>query len=1145
VMKAMKIHTLVIIVVVHFLQAADKVENPVFSIERGFYETPAKLTLTTETDGAQIRYTTDCTTPSDQVGIFFTASIDITSTMVVRAIAYREGMDNSDVITHTYIFTSDVIKQPSRPLGFPEFWGEVPAKYEMNPLYPEDDQKIIEALRQLPTVSLVTDPGDMFGADGIYPNGGRDDNAQWEKAGSIEFIYPDAAGNFQENTGIQPRNQPVSDTRKRGFRFDFKSIYGKGHLTEPIFEDAIECPETAVERFDSIILRAGYMENYTGREFNPDFMIYIRDPIVRNAQLAVSGYGTHNLMVHTYVNGLYWGILNLTEAVDEDYLMEYYGGEADQWTIIKSKAKSNDEGQVVAGNPSYYRHLLDLVKTADLSDMDIYRQVTALIDPVFFADYIILQNYFAVGDWPDNNWIFTMRSYPDVQAGRFFCWDAEKSWLENDDPQSHKHAWYSPYLWSDASEELLLQGYTTVPSRIWRALIKNQEFRMLFADRIYLHLFNNGPLTNSNNLDRFDHITGYIRNALQADQKRWSDDNRRLINPGIIYNLADWQAEVSKVRHNIESNVEHFLQAFREHGLYPLLNPPLFNTTSGTVANGYQLILQNPNDESGTIYYTLNGSDPRNIGGAVSRETLNGGDGITLTIDRTTTVKARVKENDEWSAQNTITLINNQNLSALKITEIMYRPSDYRAIDGAEFEFIELKNCGAEVLNLSGVSFSQGIDYIFKDEDLLPGNQFIILARNPQSFFLKYGIYPYDRYEGNLDNNGERITISDPHENILFSVQYDNEEPWPNAANGAGYSIVSKDYNANPDPDDPDNWRASLFIHGSPGRDDSSRFVLPEPPLFPQGSKILFVVKSKNYESFPDDGAIVTHLIGRGADVTVMTENEANRAAAIGMSLVMISCSVTAGNIKSDFRDIEIPVLLWEPRLFDNMGMTGETENLDYGKLKQTHLQMVSSEHSAAGNLAGLVRINYDTDNDMTWGKPSENAVIIARWQDETTKAAIFVYEKNRAMFGLKAPARRIGFFMNEGVAHEQTVKGWQLFDAAIRWAIESPPDTAKPPDVEPTYLLKQNYPNPFNSGTYIEYSLPDRSKVELEFYTITGRRIRVLVDEEQAAGNYIKLWDGTSQSGIKLASGLYICRIKCSNGSVVFSKAKKILLIK
>ena len=222
------------------LYAADQVDKPDFDIPRGFYSSEQQVTISTKTDGAVIRYTLDCSTPSEEYGIIYTSPIPVSKTTIIRAIAYKDNMNDSEVTTHTYIFPADVLKQAAAPSGFPGLWGEVPAKYDMNASYPETDATILAALQSLPTVSIVTDPDDMFGSEGIYLNGGRDDNAQWEKPGSIELLYADPGRNLQENTGIQPRNQPVDKTRKRGFRMDFKTIYGAGRLEKPIFDDAIE-----------------------------------------------------------------------------------------------------------------------------------------------------------------------------------------------------------------------------------------------------------------------------------------------------------------------------------------------------------------------------------------------------------------------------------------------------------------------------------------------------------------------------------------------------------------------------------------------------------------------------------------------------------------------------------------------------------------------------------------------------------------------------------------------------------------------------------------------------------------------------------------------------------------------------------------
>jgi hypothetical protein len=85
-------------------------------------------------------------------------------------------------------------------------------------------------------------------------------------------------------------------------------------------------------------------------------------------------------------------------------------------------------------------------------------------------------------------------------------------------------------------------------------------------------------------------------------------------------------------------------------------------------------------------------------------------------------------------------------------------------------------------------------------------------------------------------------------------------------------------------------------------------------------------------------------------------------------------------------------------------------------------------------------------------------------------------------------------------------------------------------------YVLYQNYPNPFNPTTTIQYSIKERTPVELVLYDILGRVVEVLVNEEQAAGYY-----KVNFNAGKLASGIYIYRLKAGS----FIETKKMLLIK
>ncbi|MEK7775545.1 MAG: FlgD immunoglobulin-like domain containing protein [Candidatus Zixiibacteriota bacterium] len=108
------------------------------------------------------------------------------------------------------------------------------------------------------------------------------------------------------------------------------------------------------------------------------------------------------------------------------------------------------------------------------------------------------------------------------------------------------------------------------------------------------------------------------------------------------------------------------------------------------------------------------------------------------------------------------------------------------------------------------------------------------------------------------------------------------------------------------------------------------------------------------------------------------------------------------------------------------------------------------------------------------------------------------------------------------------------------------PPDdtgsTPPPPPALPrTFAISQNYPNPFNGTTYIEYDIPQRSSVSIELYNVLGQRVRTLVSGSKDPGKYRAMWDGLSDEGVDVASGVYYYRFSAGESRMV----RKMLYLK
>jgi hypothetical protein len=76
------------------------------------------------------------------------------------------------------------------------------------------------------------------------------------------------------------------------------------------------------------------------------------------------------------------------------------------------------------------------------------------------------------------------------------------------------------------------------------------------------------------------------------------------------------------------------------------------------------------------------------------------------------------------------------------------------------------------------------------------------------------------------------------------------------------------------------------------------------------------------------------------------------------------------------------------------------------------------------------------------------------------------------------------------------------------------------------TFDLLPNYPNPFNPTTTIQYSNPARGKIVLEIFNVLGQKVASLVNDEQEAGSHSIVWNGRTDHGSAVASGVYFYRL-------------------
>jgi hypothetical protein len=153
----------------------------------------------------------------------------------------------------------------------------------------------------------------------------------------------------------------------------------------------------------------------------------------------------------------------------------------------------------------------------------------------------------------------------------------------------------------------------------------------------------------------------------------------------------------------------------------------------------------------------------------------------------------------------------------LKITEIMYRPSD----DKQDLEFVELYNNSGKEIDVSGWTL-EGVEYQFPPETKVSADAVVVIARSPDRFLARHGpeIPVLGPYAGELDDHGEELRLRDAgagYPATIDVVRYRGDPPWPARSGDLGTSIELTDVTPDRDNDYGENWRASAFPGGSPG----------------------------------------------------------------------------------------------------------------------------------------------------------------------------------------------------------------------------------------------------------------------------------------------------------------------------------------
>ena len=731
-----------------------------FSEPHGWKTEAFDLTLSCSDTNATIYYTLDGTSPTT-ASILYTNAIPITKTTIIRAAVPIVGSVLQFDTSATYLYLDEVLAQersttaPAGTVGFPNNSSKQAMLYGMLQLSGADRERMLTGFtNSIPTISVVTDPGNLFNSStGIYVNA-KGEGVEWERPIMLEQFDPTGVGaDFAQPAGIRIRggNSRQPSWAKHAIRFFFRSSYGESSLAQKMFPG--ELPKEAGE-YDKLDLRCS--QNFSWANAKSTMDTFVTEVFARDSQRDMGQPYTRSRYCHLFLNGQYWGLYQTQERGDEHWGESYLGGDSLQYDVIKassswSTGRLGYSIECNEGTWDAWSNLWEIATTQGFANEytnNYYRILGLNPDGTRNPAYPILLNveslrafmfsthfmvdkdgptspYSSIDKGHANNFnaVRNRNDAGDVSGFVFLRHDAEVSMGMEDKVKADKNPTYwgtenqtDPAVGSPDPTGLGAAKFRTIPyftpAELHYLLMQNPTYKREYADAFYrFFLKEGGAMTVENATARYASRMAEIDNAIVCEQARWAQNGQT---------RTTWLNACNTATNFIAQRVGYMKSQYQAAGWYPSIEPPVATNAAGTVlADGNMLDWDDAAGASekvflsaaagAQIYYTTNRSDlavldPCTAGGEPSADAvLYDGTGFALG-EAGAKICARVRSGDEWSPMMELTLEvdcpTDQKLY-IRVAEIMSAPEGDADGDG---EFITLTN-----LNASAAVSLQGI----------------------------------------------------------------------------------------------------------------------------------------------------------------------------------------------------------------------------------------------------------------------------------------------------------------------------------------------------------------------------------------------------------------------------------------------------
>ena len=624
------------------------VSDTSFSVDRGFYETAFDLEITTGTEGAEIRYTTDGTPPSETSGQIYTGPIPITGTTVIRALAHKPGFRSTNIDTQTYIFPADVY-----------------------------GPQLVNSLTAVPTISLVTQANyDLrlmsVSSTAELPSQTVDPPEESQVivalvSGALHIRIIDVSIRRTQETNRFER-QTVVD------KAEGQLVSGQGQTDLKNLLNQVPFPDTSAmspETRREIIGKAISISEYTPR--TPYLQDSNNNYIENKSSIEmIFPDGTAGFHEEGGLTNFGGGFTNFEKKSFRVYFRKKYGTTklrypifdgfeyknfppAEEFDAINLRSGSHDMSARGAYMSTRFvdDSMLDMGQIAPHG-----RFVHVYLNGQYWGQYHLRErwnadmaaSYFG-GSKEDYDAISANNSGMEFQTGSPYdgtadFWTETQNLLNGPDPFVNAAGNIDianvidfMLLWTSGECESEFRSFGSqsrgvpfkfmvrdpdgfLPNGGWNhdhavthngplnAMTRlrnsgNPDYAILLADRIHKHFFNDGALTAAESVERLRKRFEEMRPGFEAEARRWG-----------YQTVNSWETYVNSWLNNgLPLRSTSMLQRLQQAGMYPDIIAPVLSQHGGSVPAGAGITMSTG---ASAIYYTLDGSDPRLPGGAIN-----------------------------------------------------------------------------------------------------------------------------------------------------------------------------------------------------------------------------------------------------------------------------------------------------------------------------------------------------------------------------------------------------------------------------------------------------------------------------------------------------------------------------------------------